>query len=121
MVAVAAVAAFVLTDQPWWLLGVLALAPDVGMVGYVFGPRVGAATYNALHVYVGPLALAGAGFWFGVDTALPVALVWIAHIGADRAMGYGLKRTTGFKHTHLSGEAEPVVEDATVGAAATTR
>lgn len=29
-------------------------------------------------------------------------LVWIAHIGMDRTMGYGLKYPTQFKDTHFS-------------------
>ncbi len=28
-------------------------------------------------------------------------LIWIAHIGLDRALGYGLKYSTGFGDTHL--------------------
>jgi hypothetical protein len=30
-----------------------------------------------------------------------VAIVWFAHIGLDRALGYGLKYADGFQHTHL--------------------
>ena len=30
-----------------------------------------------------------------------LALIWIAHIGLDRALGYGLKYATGFGDTHL--------------------
>ncbi len=104
-VFVAALTVFIATDQPWWLLAVLALAPDLGMLGYLAGPRVGAATYNAVHLYLGPLAAAGA--WaLGVGWALPVALVWAAHVGADRAFGYGLKEVTGFHDTHLSSDTD---------------
>ena len=43
--------------------------------------------------------------WLGVTPSVWVALVWAAHIGVDRAVGYGLKYPTGFKHTHLSATA----------------
>jgi hypothetical protein len=32
---------------------------------------------------------------------LSLATIWIAHIGFDRALGYGLKYGSGFTHTHL--------------------
>lgn len=37
------------------------------------------------------------------DKSLPVALglVWLAHIGLDRLLGYGLKYRDHFQHTHL--------------------
>jgi hypothetical protein len=35
------------------------------------------------------------------STALRLALVWFAHIGMDRALGYGLKYDDAFTHTHL--------------------
>ena len=71
------------------------------MLGYLSGPRVGAAAYNAVHVYVLPLTLLLAGFIAGLPAAMASALIWIAHIGLDRALGYGLKYATGFGDTHL--------------------
>lgn len=56
---------------------------------------------NALHTYVGPLLLVGVGYWVAVEFATLVALVWAAHVGADRALGYGLKYATAFGDTHL--------------------
>ena len=114
--AAALAAYFFVLDGPLWLLVVLALAPDLAMVGYLAGPRIGAATYNAAHNYLPPLALAGLGVWLGSDPALWGAAVWVGHVGADRAVGYGLKYATGFGDTHLgrqstSGPVEPVVTD----------
>jgi hypothetical protein len=88
-------------DHAWWLYLVLALAPDLSMVGYAAGPRAGAAAYDAVHTYALPVALAAAGVVFDVPALAAVSLIWVAHIGADRALGYGLKYTTGFEHTHL--------------------
>jgi hypothetical protein len=100
-VFLAATGSFVTLDGAWWLYLLLVLLPDLGMVGYLGGPRVGSWTYNATHLYVWPLALAGGGLAFGAELAVFGGLVWAAHIGADRALGYGLKEPTGFGDTHL--------------------
>jgi hypothetical protein len=85
----------------WWLFALLLLAPDLSMLGYLAGPRVGAVVYNAFHSYPLPAALGLVGLFVGAPLAVSVALVWFAHIGMDRLMGYGLKYSTGFKDTHL--------------------
>ena len=85
----------------WALLLVLALAPDLSMLGYLAGARVGAVAYDAAHAYVLPLALGVTGVLAESDRAVQLALIWLAHIGADRSLGYGLKYATGFKDTHL--------------------
>lgn len=100
-VFLAATAAYVALGGAWWLYLVLAFAPDVGMVGYLASPTVGARTYNALHTYIGPVALGALGVYLGGSLFVYVALVWTAHIGADRAIGYGLKYATGFSDTHV--------------------
>ena len=84
----------------WLLFAVLILAPDIGMIGYLRGTRIGAWSYNAFHSYVGPvIALAGT---LAFSRALvPLALIWAAHIALDRALGYGLKYPDAFAHTHL--------------------
>lgn len=88
-------------------LAVIALAPDLSMLGYLAGPRLGSLSYNLVHAYALPLALGAFGFWFDGRLALLVALVCAAHIGADRLFGYGLKFETGFKNTHLSTQPVP--------------
>ncbi|MGB3544692.1 DUF4260 domain-containing protein [Rubrivirga sp.] len=90
---------FAQTGTSWWWFGGLLLAPDLAMVGYLRGPRLGAATYNAAHTYAAPALLALAiPVW---SFALPLALIWVAHIGMDRMLGYGLKLPTEFQDTHL--------------------
>ena len=92
------------TGASGWMFAGLLLAPDLSMLGYLRGPRVGAAAYNALHTYLGPLALLGIGAAAATPLATALGLIWAAHIGMDRAMGYGLKYPWAFKATHLSGE-----------------
>jgi hypothetical protein len=103
----AAIVAYFTLDAPVWLFVVLALAPDISMVGYLAGSRIGSYAYNAFHTYTVPVVLGAAGIWLGIAPLLWIALVWTAHIGVDRAIGYGLKSPTGFKHTHLSAESDP--------------
>jgi hypothetical protein len=84
----------------WLLFGALFFAPDISFAGYLAGPRVGAATYNVAHSYVGPLTVAAAFLTLG-SAWLPLALVWGAHVGFDRALRYGLKYPPAFRDTHL--------------------
>jgi hypothetical protein len=100
-VAVAALVIYLHAGYPWWLLVVLVLAPDLSMVGYLAGTTIGAAAYDAAHTYTLPVALAAVGLIAGADTAVQLGLIWLTHIGVDRAIGYGLKYPTGFKDTHL--------------------
>lgn len=76
--------------------------PDIGMLGYLAGTRVGAAVYNAFHTYPAPGVLAAVGLLTDRPLAVALALIWFAHIGMDRLFGYGLKYPTHFKDTHLS-------------------
>ena len=85
----------------WLLFGVLLLAPDLSMLGYLAGPKVGAAIYNAFHTYAMPAVVGALGMIFASPVAIAVALIWFAHIGMDRTVGYGLKYPTSFKDTHL--------------------
>lgn len=90
--------------HPWGLFALLFLTPDLGFLAYLAGPRVGAAGYNALHSYLGPALLAGWALATGGGLEGPaarLALIWAAHIGFDRMLGYGLKYGTGFHVTHL--------------------
>jgi hypothetical protein len=86
----------------WTAFAILFLAPDLSFLGYLAGPRVGAATYNVAHDTLGPLLLVIFGYLFAAHTyVLAIALIWLAHIGFDRALGYGLKYSAGFRYTHL--------------------
>lgn len=100
-VLVAAIGTFAHVDASWWLFLALILAPDLGMLGYLAGPKVGAFAYNLVHLYVWPGALLVWTLTGGPGWAAGVAAVWAAHIGMDRALGYGLKEPDGFRHTHL--------------------
>jgi hypothetical protein len=79
----------------------LFFAPDIAFAAYWAGPRIGAIVYNALHSTVGPIALAMAASMPHARIPPALAILWLAHIGFDRALGYGLKYSDGFVFTHL--------------------
>jgi hypothetical protein len=85
----------------WSVFFACFLLPDLSFLGYFAGPRIGALAYNTAHSYIGAVAcLVGALAWPS-QVAPAVALIWLAHIGFDRALGYGLKYSSGFGFTHL--------------------
>jgi len=96
-----AVTLYAKTGASWWLFAVLVLAPDLSFLGYLAGPRIGAAAYNTTHTTLGPIALALVGLVAPASPCIALALIWFAHIGADRLLGYGLKYGAGFGFTHL--------------------
>lgn len=101
-IGLAAIFAYAMFDQSWTLFAILFLAPDVAMLGYAFGARVGAIAYNAMHSYVGPVAIGVISWFADWPEVNALVTIWIAHIGLDRAIGYGLKNSSGFKSTHLT-------------------
>src|SRR5215468_1452225 len=85
----------------WWVFALLFLVPDLSFIAYLSDPKSGAIVYNAAHSYMAPVALMTAGFALGQPLVLSIAMIWLAHIGIDRALGYGLKYQAGFGFTHL--------------------
>ena len=82
-------------------LVLLFLVPDLSALGYLVNKRVGALAYNSVHTEALPLALGAVGLIADADVAVQVALIWLAHIGLDRMLGYGLKYPSDFGDTHL--------------------
>ncbi|MEE6280910.1 DUF4260 domain-containing protein [Georgenia sunbinii] len=101
LLAAAVAAYFVALDEPWWLVPLLLFVPDIFMVGYAKSHRLGAALYNVAHSYPVPAILGAVAVAADQPLWQGAALVWFAHIGMDRALGYGLKYDTNFKDTHL--------------------
>jgi len=98
---IAACLAYAGTGAGWGWFAMLFLVPDIALLGYLAGPSLGAALYNAAHSYAAALIfgmIAHAADW---RHGLAGSLIWIAHIGFDRALGFGLKYASGFKNTHL--------------------
>jgi hypothetical protein len=96
-----AVVAFAALHSNWWLFAALFLVPDVSFLAYLSNPRVGAIAYNTMHSYLGPLLLGLAAHFGQMPSLFPYALIWTAHVGFDRALGYGVKYASAFGDTHL--------------------
>jgi hypothetical protein len=97
----AAVALYAYCGFSWPLFALFFLAPDLFMLGYLAGPRSGTAAYNLAHTYTVALAIAVAGLLFGAPIVVACGLILAAHIGFDRALGFGAKYATAFGHSHL--------------------
>lgn len=90
-----------LLNGGWATFALLFLLPDLAMLGYLAGPRIGAIAYNTTHTTLSAAALALAGWLFAAPSLYPLALIWLAHVGFDRMLGYGLKYASAFGDTHL--------------------
>lgn len=96
-----AAALYYFIGASWWLFVGVLFVPDISMVGYMKDAWMGAVVYNIGHTYLFPFTLFIIGSVFDVPILLPLSLIWISHISMDRALGFGLKYTDGFRHTHL--------------------
>jgi hypothetical protein len=89
----------------WWQLGIFGIGPDVALVlgigsGLAKGQLHARAVplYNALHSFLGPIALLALAASGALGTAWLVGgLVWAFHIAFDRALGYGKRTRDGFQ------------------------
>lgn len=85
----------------WWWLLLLLLTPDLGMLGYLFGNRAGAITYNLTHHRGLAIGVYLLGIFLSVSLLQLAGVVLFTHCAMDRALGYGLKYSRGFAYTHL--------------------
>jgi hypothetical protein len=97
----AAIALYVREDYSILLLIVLFLGPDLSFAGLAGGPRLGAIAYDTAHTYIGPILLTSSSLITEWTAGVQLGLIWLAHIGVDRALGYGLRYPDAFRDTHL--------------------
>lgn len=93
--------AFHALGQSWWLFAAVFFVPDLAFAAYLAGRRIGAFVYNCTHSLIGAASLGAFAYFAGDDMAGSLAAIWVAHIGFDRMLGYGLKYSSGFGDTHL--------------------
>ena len=98
---IAAIIGYFATGGHWLAFLVLLLAPDLAMIGYLAGPRIGSIAYNLAHTTTLPLLLLVGSWLAGQPLGVLAVAIWLAHIGLDRLIGYGLKYPGGFRETHL--------------------
>lgn len=85
----------------WMWFAILFLSPDLFMLGYLFGNKIGAITYNFIHNYAITILIITIGYFTENKTVIMIGLIFSSHIAFDRILGYGLKKYDGFKSTHL--------------------
>jgi hypothetical protein len=86
----------------WLLFALLFFVPDLSFTAYLAGRKWGAFGYNLLHTLISPIIFCALAIVISpLAVVTSVALIWLAHIGFDRALGYGLKYTSSFNDTHL--------------------
>ena len=91
----------IIPDKSWKLFAYCFFVPDISLVGYLIGKQTGAVFYNIMHSYILPLSLLIMSYQWPCHLMQAISIIWIAHIGFDRALGYGLKYADGFGYTHL--------------------
>ncbi|WP_439873721.1 DUF4260 domain-containing protein [Bacillus mycoides] len=101
VVLLATIYIYSLCGFSWLLFIVLLFIPDLAGIAYAINHSVGSKIYNLFHTYIISILLVLIGVYFKMDTVLMVGLIWTAHIGMDRMLGYGLKYETDFKDTHI--------------------
>ena len=85
----------------WIIFFVFFLVPDFSFLGYLINSKIGAISYNIAHSLIGAIFCIGLGIFGISEMLLIIGTIWSAHIGFDRALGYGLKYNKGFTYTHL--------------------
>lgn len=101
-ILIAIIALYAHVSGDWVLFIALLFAPDLAMLGYLVDNKVGNIVYNLAHLTTIPAILLGVGLMTDEHTLFAVALIWLAHIWLDRAVGYGFKYATQFKDTHMN-------------------
>jgi hypothetical protein len=103
---------FAMLGTAWWVYLLFLLAPDVGMLGYLVSPKVGSLSYNLLHHKAVAIVLLVMGFASDVTWLAFVGTLLLGHAALDRVLGYGLKYSNGFRHTHLGWLGQSVESEA---------
>ncbi|GAB3799715.1 DUF4260 domain-containing protein [Virgibacillus kimchii] len=98
---------YFLVDYGWLFFILLLFAPDLSVLGYFADKKTGAVIYNIFHTYIVPVMCIVIALLFSIQLLLAIGLVWTAHIGMDRTVGFGLKYHTDFKDTHLQRISSP--------------
>lgn len=100
-ILISASAAYFVLGGDIWVFALAFFVPDLAMLAYALGSKLGAWVYNIAHSYVVAALIGAFGVLTGAEFLWHIALIQAAHVGFDRSLGYGLKYTSGFAHTHL--------------------
>jgi Domain of unknown function (DUF4260) len=101
VVLLATIYIYSINEFSWWMFFLLLLAPDLSALAYLINQQIGAHMYNLFHTYAASILFSLAGILLEMDIMYMLGLIWTAHIGMDRLLGYGLKYPSSFKETHM--------------------
>jgi hypothetical protein len=88
-------------DYAWWVFPACLLLPDLSMIGYLAGTKIGAWLYNFFHHKFVAITVLILGFWLNNPLITLAGIILFGHSAMDRIFGYGLKFNDNFKNTHL--------------------
>lgn len=88
-------------DYAWWWYPLLFFTPDLSMLGYLGGTRIGAFVYNLVHHKALSIGIFLVGALSANQPLQLTGLILFGHSSMDRVLGYGLKYEDAFQHTHL--------------------
>jgi hypothetical protein len=95
------IALFYQLSYAWWVFPALLLLPDIGMLGYFLGTKVGALTYNLFHNKAIAIFFILTGLFLWGEAVALAGIILFSHSAMDRTLGFGLKYSDSFKNTHL--------------------
>ena len=88
-------------NAEWWYYLLLLLGPDISLIGYAGGNKMGAIIYNLFHHKGVAVILFVTGLLLPDKVIEITGIILFGHSSMDRVFGYGLKLKEGFNHTHL--------------------
>lgn len=96
-----------ISQGSWWWYLLMFLGPDISMLGYLAGNKIGALSYNLFHhkgvaiiIFLIELLLDQNDIYNNIWLT-NFGIILFGHSSMDRFFGYGLKYENGFKFTHL--------------------
>ncbi len=92
---------FNMLGYSWSLFLLLILTPDISMLGYLINSKIGAAAYNVFHHKGIAVLLYLIGTLTFNYIFILAGIIIFGHSSLDRFLGFGLKYSDNFKHTHL--------------------
>jgi len=93
--------ALTLFKAEWWYYLLLPFGPDISMIGYAGGNKMGAFMYNLFHHKGIAIFIFVLGWLMHNDNVQIAGIILFGHSSIDRVLGYGLKLKEGFRYTHL--------------------
>lgn len=96
-----AIGGLIIAHASWWWYLLLAIGPDISMIGYTGGNKTGAFFYNLFHHKGIAVVIFLLGFFIDNTILELTGIILFGHSSLDRMLGYGLKLNEGFKYTHL--------------------